>query len=284
MAEAWLKIEKHTPEKPEIFALADLLSIDPDQAFSKCFKFWRWADSQIVDGNAPGVTKNAIDALVGQPGFSDAMVKVGWLEFDGRLMRIPRFDSHMSQSAKNRALTAKRAASHRQKSNANSNGAIVTEALPEQEESKRRVLLHKSNRIARGTSDSEPPPVAPRLPKDAGKDTREALDLSAIDWSSVEATAETLARKVPPVTQEDRRNWLRFAVMTQLAFSQDWLSDSAEAVLNAKETRKTKQAHLYGVLKAKAVEDGLGDLFSSMLRDIDIPKQVWKSGVLGGSK
>jgi hypothetical protein len=122
------------------------------------------------------------------------------------------------------------------------------------------------------------------LPKDAGGEKRKAIDLSGIDWSLVEARAESAGRKVPPVSDEDRRNWLRFAVMTQLSFSEDWLTDSIQAVLCAKESRKTKQAHLYGVLKSKAVELGLGELFSSMLRDIEIPKDVWKSGVLGGPK
>ncbi len=286
MSESWMKVEKHTPEKPEIFAIADMLSIDPEKAFAKCFKFWRWADSQIADGNALGVTKVAVDALVVQPGFADAMEKVGWLAFDGKVMRVPRFDSHMSQSSKTRALTAKRAAVHRGKSNANSNGASVTDALPDNRRQEESNQLLKGNRKAIGTSDSPLPvaPVAPRLPKDAREPGRKAIDLSGIDWSLVESTADAIGRKVPAVTPKDRRNWMRFAVMIQLVFSEDWLTDAVQAVVCAKETRRTKQAHLYGVLKSKAAELGLESIFRSMLRDIEIPKEVWHSGVLGGPK
>ena len=125
---------------------------------------------------------------------------------------------------------------------------------------------------------------SPRSPKDAHVEERqeEPFDLSLVDWSRVEAWAERLGRKIPPRTIEDRRMWLRFSVMADVTFGEGWLSDGIEAVMQAKETRSTRQAHLVAVLKSKACDDhGVNEAaFLAMLGRIEIPKDVWKSGVL----
>jgi hypothetical protein len=135
MAGDWLKVEKSTPEKPEIYAIADALGIDPEIVFAKCFRLWAWADSHTTDGNQNGnalVTLMYVDRNAGVTGFAAAMVAVGWLELvpeSGKdRVRFPKFDRHMGQSAKARALTSERVASHRlRKCNADD----VTKTLPE---------------------------------------------------------------------------------------------------------------------------------------------------------
>ena len=73
MASNWIKLEVITPDKPEIFRLAEILNIDPDAALRKVIRFWAWADQQMIDGNAEcnarGVTKSAIPVVppVGSP-------------------------------------------------------------------------------------------------------------------------------------------------------------------------------------------------------------------------
>lgn len=37
MASNWIKLEVITPDKPEIFRLAEILNIDPDAALGKSF-------------------------------------------------------------------------------------------------------------------------------------------------------------------------------------------------------------------------------------------------------
>lgn len=108
MAGDWLKVEKDTPEKPEILAMADFLQIDPEIVFAKCFKAWRWADSHTADGHAPSVTAVWLDALVHAPRFADALVKVGWLIVSDGALQFPNFNQHMGQSGKRRALAARR--------------------------------------------------------------------------------------------------------------------------------------------------------------------------------
>jgi hypothetical protein len=77
------------------------------------------------------------------------MIDVGWLQQDdeGRLS-IPNFDYHNSETAKTRAMSAKRQDRHRKnrdKSNAESNASCVTEvtdfALPEKRREERNKTI-----------------------------------------------------------------------------------------------------------------------------------------------
>jgi len=157
MAGDWIKVEKDTPDKPEILSLAGLLNLHPDEAFGKCFRFWRWIDSHALEGNVPCVTKNTIDALLGCAGFSEAMEKVGWLVARNGRIEIPRCDRHMGESAKQRALTAKRVASHkRQKGNAE----VTQRALPREEKRREENIQEHTPADAGGACLSKRQPKA----------------------------------------------------------------------------------------------------------------------------
>ncbi|ENY6482331.1 hypothetical protein [Salmonella enterica] len=143
MASNWIKVEVITPDKPEIYHLAERLSLDPDAVLGKLIRLWVWADQQTIDGNAncnaASVTKNAIDRITFATGFADALISVGWLtESDGKLS-IPNFERHNGESSKKRALTNNRVTKVRETSR-KCNAESVTEsdqkALPEEEEEK----------------------------------------------------------------------------------------------------------------------------------------------------
>jgi DNA replication protein DnaT len=51
MAGEWIKIQTVTPDKPEVFVIADRLGIDPDAVVGKLVRLWIWADQQTTDGN-----------------------------------------------------------------------------------------------------------------------------------------------------------------------------------------------------------------------------------------
>jgi len=144
MAGDWMKVEKVTPDKPEIEAIADLLDIDPDAVFGKCFRIWSWFDDHTLNGNAPTVTKALLDRKSRVTGFGDAMEKVGWLIYSDEGLSLPNFDRHCGESSKQRALTAKRVAKSKQinaTGNATGNGEVTIDALPREEkrrEEKRR--------------------------------------------------------------------------------------------------------------------------------------------------
>ena len=140
MAGDWLKIEANTPEKPEVFEIAMQLGIDPLIAFARCYLVWRWFDQHTENGNAPSVTPAYVDHIAGVTGFADAMKKVGWLlgGLDGLAgVSLPNFDRHNGKTAKARGLTAKRAATHRQRNN---NADSVTNALPREEKRRSKPL------------------------------------------------------------------------------------------------------------------------------------------------
>ena len=113
MATEWIKIEHILPDKPEVFKIAEILGIDPDSVVGKLVRLWSWCDQQTVDGCALGVTDSFIDRLTHQPGFSDALRKVDWLQARSGSLAIPRFARHNGQTAKARAESARRMAKSR---------------------------------------------------------------------------------------------------------------------------------------------------------------------------
>jgi hypothetical protein len=112
---AWIKVESPTPNKPEILQLSRILEITRDDAFGKAMRFWLWMDEMTVDGHVDGVTSTDVDTLVDASGFAAAMQKVGWLKYDDAKERlsVPNFERHNGETAKSRALKAKRQAKWR---------------------------------------------------------------------------------------------------------------------------------------------------------------------------
>jgi hypothetical protein len=110
---AWIKLETHTFDKVEVFSMAQELGIDPDSVVGKCARVWAWFDANTTDGVTKSVTTALLDRYCGVTGFSKAMVNVGWMVLEGGNLYLPNYDRHNSQTAKDRALGAKRAAKHK---------------------------------------------------------------------------------------------------------------------------------------------------------------------------
>ncbi len=109
MAGDWIKIEHALPTKPEVFQISDSLGCSENETVGLLVRFWTWVD-QNMSRSCPAVygTIVRIDSLVNRDGFASAMVACGWLKLDGDRVEIPNYDEHLSQSAKARALEAKR--------------------------------------------------------------------------------------------------------------------------------------------------------------------------------
>lgn len=161
MAGDWIKIEHWTPDKPEIFKMADNLGIDPDAVVGKLVRIWIWADQQTIDGNAASVTLSLLDRLSSVTGFGNAMIQSGWLSSSENGLKFVNFDRHNGETAKTRALTAKRVNRHRN-SNASvteekrdCNASVTEPALPREEKRREEIILDNNNNNKR----------KPRLPK-----------------------------------------------------------------------------------------------------------------------
>jgi len=151
MAGDWIKMEVRLPDKPEVWQMAGILSIDPDSVVGKLLRVWAWFDSHTEDGNAVGVSFPLVDRIAGVTGFAEAMALSGWLNQNGHLLSLPNFQRHNGKTAKNRALTNERVAKHR-------NAGVTLEALPKPLPEKRREekILEREPRASRLPPEFKP--------------------------------------------------------------------------------------------------------------------------------
>jgi len=106
----WFKVEDNTPDKPEVVAMAARLRFkDQDLVTGKLIRLWAWANRNSVDGHDLSISAAFIDRLTSCKGFAAALQSVGWLEIGGDgLLSFPRFDRHNGDSAKKRAMEARK--------------------------------------------------------------------------------------------------------------------------------------------------------------------------------
>ena len=123
----WIKVETCIHEKPEVFAIAEILDCDRDTVVGKLLRVWSWADAHTYATNATSVSTKLVDAVAQRDGFAIAMQKVGWLAQNEDGFSFPNFDRHNGNTAKSRALTAKRVAKHTKQTNA----SLTLDALAE---------------------------------------------------------------------------------------------------------------------------------------------------------
>jgi hypothetical protein len=156
MAGDWIKVQKDTPDKPEVLAIASRMNLDPDAVVGKLVRIWSWFDTHTVDGNALSVTYALLDRLAGVTGFAEQMAFVGWLNQDGHVLSLPNFEYHNGETAKKRALGKNRQDKHRSNdiSNANSNAPSVTKALPEKRREEKSIKEKKDSATSVACPDS----------------------------------------------------------------------------------------------------------------------------------
>lgn len=206
MAGDWLKFDKSTPDKPEVFEIASQLQIDPDSVVGKLMRVWSWFDSHTEDGNALRVTPALLDRCAGHAGFVAAMQLVGWMVIENGGCRLPKFDRHCGATAKKRALGKNRTEKSRS-SNAVSVTPSVTEALPEKRREEKKEQKTRSSDDDLDASFEEfwrvyPRKVAKQSAMKAWAKLKPDGELAAVIVADVVAQAQT------PEWRKD--NW-RFA-------------------------------------------------------------------------
>jgi hypothetical protein len=144
MAGDWIKLQKDTPDKPEVLAMAARLNIDSDAVVGKLVRIWSWFDTHTTTGNASCVTYSFLDRLAGVTGFAEQMALVGWLEQNGHDLSLTNFGYHNGETAKTRALGKNRV--EKSRSNANSNAPTVTKPLPEKRREEKRRCKYRYRR------------------------------------------------------------------------------------------------------------------------------------------
>ena len=108
MAGDWIKMRADLLTHPKVVRIVSALKADKLRVIGGLHAVWCLFDAHSVDGTLDGYTSEALDDLIGWPGFCAAMVRVGWLEDHGESLATPRFDEHNGQSAKRRATETQR--------------------------------------------------------------------------------------------------------------------------------------------------------------------------------
>ncbi|HFS8111097.1 TPA: DnaT-like ssDNA-binding domain-containing protein [Enterobacter asburiae] len=108
MAGDWIKMRADLHTHPKVVRMASALKADRLRIVGGLHSAWCLFDVHSVDGLLDGYNADTLDDLIGFPGFSRAMMAVGWLEENGESLVMPRFEAHNGQSAKRRAQDADR--------------------------------------------------------------------------------------------------------------------------------------------------------------------------------
>lgn len=102
-----MRIELQT--HPKIVRILSATKADKFRVIGGLHAVWSVFDAHCEDGILRGYTPETLDHIIGWSGFAEAMVMVGWLEFDGKeTLKCPEFIEHNGKSAKRRAEDSKR--------------------------------------------------------------------------------------------------------------------------------------------------------------------------------
>lgn len=137
MAGDWIKMRIDLQTHPKVFRMVSALQADRLRIIGGLHVAWSIFDTHSSDGVLVGYTVDAMDAVVGWPGFTQAMIDVEWaaVEDDGSLV-MPRFDEHNGASAKRRANDSERKRNERKKPVRNLS-ALDADSLRTREEKRR---------------------------------------------------------------------------------------------------------------------------------------------------
>jgi hypothetical protein len=108
MAGDWIKMRADLFTHPKVVRIMSALKADRLRTVGGLMSVWCLFDAHSEDGRLDGYTPEALDELIGWPGFSTAMASVGWLVIEPQALVTPRFSEHNGQSAKRRAQDTER--------------------------------------------------------------------------------------------------------------------------------------------------------------------------------
>lgn len=163
MAGDWIKMRADLHTHPKVVRISSALKADRLRTIGGLHAVWCLFDAHSVDGHLDGYTTDALDDLIGWPGFARALLSVGWLEVHAESIELPRFETHNGQSAKRRAQETDRKREARKAS------------APDADKKRTR---EEKRREEKKTSSSSGKPDAPRgfekfwsaYPRKVGKD------------------------------------------------------------------------------------------------------------------
>ncbi|MDR6409737.1 UNVERIFIED_ORG: hypothetical protein ABIC62_002436 [Burkholderia sp. 1595] len=116
MAGDWIKMRADLHTHPKVVRILSALNAvkhahtvsDALRVVGALHAVWCVFDTHSDDGYLHGYMPETMDAVIGWPGFTQAMIDVGWAAVDGETLVMPGFSEHNGQSAKRRAQETRR--------------------------------------------------------------------------------------------------------------------------------------------------------------------------------
>lgn len=109
MAGDWIKMRLDLATHPKVVRIMSATKSDKFRVVGGLHSVWAVFDQHTEDGSLFGYTPELMDITIGWSGFSDAMINVGWLVYDGaETLVMPDFDNHNGKSARRRAEDSNR--------------------------------------------------------------------------------------------------------------------------------------------------------------------------------
>lgn len=214
MADDWIKMRTNLQTHPKIVRIASALDADtrphgrPDKfrAVGALHAVWSVFDAHSVDGELEGYTPDVLDAVVGLPGISQAMIGVGWLVFDGsETLALPDFDDHNGASSKRRGMEAKR--KRRGRKPAETPATVPTKSGQTSASDADKKRTREEKRREEDKTPCSPPKFEEfwsAYPKKVGKQAALAR------WKKINPSAELTAEILRAVaSQKSWPNWIR---------------------------------------------------------------------------
>ena len=99
----WIKMRMDLATCPKVVRIMSATGADKFRTIGGLHAVWSVYDQHSLDGMLVGYTADVMDAVIGWPGFANAMIAVEWLHQTPQGLMMPRFEEHNGTSAKRRA-------------------------------------------------------------------------------------------------------------------------------------------------------------------------------------
>lgn len=156
----WIKVLNTLPRSRAVFALARALKCKRHAALGLAIEWLCWLDENSSDGET-GMLDAEISDMLGWQGAAEALSSIGWISHgeDGCVVAVD-FEAHNGESAKKRAMDAKRKERERlQKCHADSVTNVTREVRPD----KSRVYRKEGGGLSNAAMDMPTGMPAPPL-------------------------------------------------------------------------------------------------------------------------
>ena len=113
MAGDWIKIRHNISSDPDVIHMASITKLDEFGIVGRLHQVWSWLDQHSESGTNVRISSAFLDRITACQGFADAMRTVGWLSGRDNSIDFPNYHVHNGDTAKRRALDAKRKSGYR---------------------------------------------------------------------------------------------------------------------------------------------------------------------------